>query len=78
MPGILVPLMLIMLYQQAQTQRKIHWGKRLCDQVRPFLVGEKGDVYKVSGNGCSKHGYPYHWPRGIETYIYLSIVVNAG
>lgn len=58
MPGILVPLMLIMLYQQAQTQRKIHWGKRLCDQVRPFLVGEKGDVYKPSGNGCSKHGYP--------------------
>lgn len=49
MPGILVPLMLIMLYQQAQTQRKIHWGKRLCDQVRPFLVGEKGDVYKLSG-----------------------------
>lgn len=40
MARILVPLILIVLYQQAQAQRKINWGKRQCDQVRPFLVVE--------------------------------------
>lgn len=66
MPGILVPLMLIILYQQAQTQRKIHWGKRLCDQVEggcgqyftggPGIKGIKGDPGAAGPPG----------PRGIR------------
>lgn len=66
MPGILVPLMLIMLYQQAQTQRKKHWGKRLCDQVEgkcgqyftgaPGIKGNKGDPGAAGPPG----------PRGIR------------
>ena len=38
MARILATMVLLVLYQETQTQRKINWGRRLCEQVGQFSI----------------------------------------
>ncbi|XP_068734275.1 collagen triple helix repeat-containing protein 1-like [Montipora capricornis] len=50
MARILATMVLLVLYQETQTQRKINWGRRLCGQVegrcRQYFIGVPG----IKGN----------------------------